>query len=965
MCKQAFITARFQRIPSWLKRTMTGTDIEASKKRKIDAAVVVTGRGLGSKIFAPFRVVGNVINNIPFAVGSLGSTFYIVTSVGKSFQIYDANNLHLLFVSEKETDAGITAFSTHFHYIFVAYGSKVGIYKRGICQHTIELKRRVTVRNLCVFGDFLCVSTDDNAVYIYKKKLSQDKYATEIYTSFSIEKLQGGDIVALAHMPTYLNKIVVVTRTNLLLYNIRTGKLLYTSDEFPEQITAVEVAPALDILALGTASGEVFMYNLRKGRIIRRIKMMQSRISSLSFRTDGSAHLCLGSTNGDIVFYDLDRRSRIHVLKGIHSESYGGITRASYLNGQPIVVTSGGDNQLKEYVFDPSLSQSDSGVVVQPPRFLRSRGGHSQQPSFISFGDNSAHFILSASRDRSFWAFSLRKDAQSQELSQRLHKKPDGGRIGGSAIKEKFPEITAIAISNARVGEWENILTAHMNEKEARTWDLRSKRVGRWTFGTTDGGIVKSVQISQCGNFGFIGSSNGSIVVYNMQSGIIRKKYILHKKAVTGIALDGMNRKMVSCGLDGIVGFYDFNRSSLLGKLQLDAPITSMVYHRASDLFALILDDLSIVIVDAVTQRIVRQLWGHSNRITSLDFSPDGRWIVSSSLDSTIRTWDLPTGGCIDGVRLESVATNVKFSPNGEYLATTHVSGNGICIWTNRSQFKAVSTRMINEEEFSKISLPNASATGGVSMLTGAFNDSIDEEHDVNFNKYETMHQINKELLTLSIGPRNKMNTLLHLDVIRQRSKPVEAPKKAQQSPFFLQLSGDKVGDEASGREGVAHETVEAIQRKQAAETDRVAAEMQINKFKPTGPLGFESKFTELLRKGAESENFSEFLLNLVTLSPAAVDLEVRSLNSYEPFDELIWFINALVQGVKTNRDFDLYEAFMSLLFKAHGDIIHTNNQNERVTKALGEWNKCSTKGEKLDDLIKYCSGVANFVSSR
>lgn len=941
---------------------MTAGETDLPKKRKLDA--IAHSSGHASKVFAPFRVIGNVSNNVPFAIGSLGSTFYLVTSVGKSFQIYDANNLHLLFVSEKETDSPIVAFATHFHYIFAAYGNKVGIFKRGIQEHFIELDSGVSIKSICAFGDFLCVSGNDNVVYVYKKRSAQHKYATEFYTKLSVGKLLGGDIVTIVHMPTYLNKIVVITKTNLLLYNIRTGKLIYSSDEFPDQITAAEVAPVLDVLALGTATGEILMFNMRKGKLLRKIKMLQSKISSLSFRTDGSSHLCVGLSNGDIVFYDLNRRSRIHVLKNIHNESYGGITRAAYLNGQPIIVTSGGDNQLKEYVFDPSLSQGDGENVTQPPRFLRSRGGHSQPPSFISFADNTSHFILSASRDRSLWAFSLRKDAQSQELSQRLHKRKDGGRIGGNTMKEKFTEITSMAIENARIGEWENILTAHMNGKEAHTWDMRSKRVGRWNFDTTDGGIVKAVAISQCGNFGFIGSSNGSIVIYNMQSGIIRKKYKLHKKAVTGISLDGMNRKMVSCGLDGIVGFYDFNKSSLLGKLQLDVPITLMVYHRASDLFALALDDLSIVIVDVVTQRVVRQLWGHSNRITGLDFSPDGRWIVSSSLDSTIRTWDLPTGGCIDGIRLESVATNVKFSPNGEYLATTHVSGNGIYIWTNRSQFKSVSARMINEEEFSKISLPNSSATGGESMLAGAFKDSSEEESDLAFNNYESMEQINDDLVTLSIGSRNKMNTLLHLDVIRQRSKPVEAPKKPQESPFFLQLSGDKVGDETSGREGIAHETPEAIQKRQDANNNRLAAEDKLDKFKPSGRLGFESKFTRQLREGAESGDFTQFLENLVSLPPAAVDLEVRSLNSYEPFEELVWFINALVQGLKSNRNFDLFEAFMSILFKAHGDIFHSNNQDENIAEALAKWNVCHKKDERMDHLVKYCASVVNFVSS-
>ncbi|CDH10921.1 probable U3 small nucleolar RNA-associated protein 21 [Zygosaccharomyces bailii ISA1307] len=935
--------------------------VEWTKKRKLESLErnVISS----SRVFSPFRVVGNVTNAVPFAVGTLGTTFYIVTSVGKTFQIYDANNLHLLFVSERETERPIVALATHFHYVFAAYGNKVGVYKRGICQSVLELEDNVGIRSICVFGDFMCITADNNTVYFYRKNSSKDKYPTEYYTKFTVGKLLGGDIVSVVHLATYLNKVVIVTKSNLLLYNIRTGKLIFSSDEFPDEITVAEPAPALDTLALGTSSGEIILFNVKKGRKIRTIRMPQLRITSLSFRTDGSPHLCLAFSNGDMVFYDLDRRSRIHVLKNIHSASHNGVIRASFLNGQPIVVTSGGDNKLKEYVFDPSLSQANDEVVVQPPRFLRSRGGHSQPPSSIAFADAESHFILSASRDRSLWGFSLRKDAQSQEFSQRLHKKKDGSRIGGSTIKEKLPEIVALAIENARVGEWENIITAHRGEVVARTWDMRRKRVGRWTLDTTDGGYVKSVALSQCGNFGFVGSSNGSIAVYNMQSGILRKKYKFHRKAVTGIGLDSMNRKMVSCGLDGLVGFYDFNQSTLLGKLQLDAPITAMVYNRPSDLFALALDDLSIIVIDAVTQRVVRQLWGHTNRITAFDFSPDGRWVVSASLDGTIRTWDLPTGGCVDGIRVESVATDLKFSPKGDFVATTHVAGNGICIWTNKAQFKPISTRTVDEEEFSLAALPNASITGGGSLLEGAF-EGTDEGGAEEFSSYQTVEQISDDLITLSLGPRNKMNTLLALDVIRQRSKPKEQPKKSKDVPFFLQLAGEVVGDEASTREGLISESREELRRKNETERNEDLLGEQVANSKPTGLVGFESKFTKLLREGGEVSNFTQFLQTLVDLSPASADLEIKSLATAPPYNEIVWFISALTQGLSSNKNFDLYEAFMSLLMKAHGDVIHANNNDHELKKALNTWTAVHTRDERLVNLVNFCAGVVNFISS-
>lgn len=43
----------------------------------------------GSKIFAPFRVLGRVADKVPSLVTYRGGVAYVTSSVGKSFHIYD------------------------------------------------------------------------------------------------------------------------------------------------------------------------------------------------------------------------------------------------------------------------------------------------------------------------------------------------------------------------------------------------------------------------------------------------------------------------------------------------------------------------------------------------------------------------------------------------------------------------------------------------------------------------------------------------------------------------------------------------------------------------------------------------------------------------------------------------------------------------------------------------------------
>merc|ERR1712166_840676 len=43
----------------------------------------------------------------------------------------------------------------------------------------------------------------------------------------------------------------------------------------------------------------------------------------------------------------------------------------------------------------------------------------------------------------------------------------------------------------------------------------------------------------------------------------------------------------------------------------------------------------------------VRQLLGHENGVRSVDYSSDGRFVVSGSGDKTVRIWDVDTGECV------------------------------------------------------------------------------------------------------------------------------------------------------------------------------------------------------------------------------------------------------------------------------------------------------------------------------
>lgn len=146
----------------------------------------------------------------------------------------------------------------------------------------------------------------------------------------------------------------------------------------------------------------------------------------------------------------------------------------------------------------------------------------------------------------------------------------------------KFTPITSISSSSTRSKDWEDVITAHTDDTHARTWRVGEKKLGRWSFDIQTSG-VKAVCVSSCGNFGIIGGGDGSLKMWNMQSGQERKRFNLDGridqvdlkvkagikhvtnggkmkgkmmpqslgKSITGVVSDALNQILVASCLDG------------------------------------------------------------------------------------------------------------------------------------------------------------------------------------------------------------------------------------------------------------------------------------------------------------------------------------------------------------------------------------------------------------------------------
>jgi WD40 repeat protein len=91
---------------------------------------------------------------------------------------------------------------------------------------------------------------------------------------------------------------------------------------------------------------------------------------------------------------------------------------------------------------------------------------------------------------------------------------------------------------------------------------------------------------------------------------------------------------------------------------------------------------------DATSHKLIGVLKGHTSRLWSLSFSRDGQKLASSSLDQTVRVWDLATQSQI--VTIAHASGEVHFSPDGKQLLGR--SGDELICWdpTNGRQVRSL-----------------------------------------------------------------------------------------------------------------------------------------------------------------------------------------------------------------------------------------------------------------------------------
>ncbi len=206
------------------------------------------------------------------------------------------------------------------------------------------------------------------------------------------------------------------------------------------------------------------------------------------------------------------------------------------------------------------------------------------------------------------------------------------------------------------------------------------------------GGKIFSLAFTPQGDRLLVGCEDGTVRVWDVAGRKELASYHAHTGQTTGVAVSPDGRQALSGGSDGMAIRWDLESGRevtwLVGH---ESGVTSVDFSPDGERALTASNDRTIRLWNARSGELLRVFHGHLSGVQIARFSPDGQRMASGSggpifdddgkpvpsLDQTVRIWDVNTGEELircSGHR--DWVIGLAFSPDGKYIASS--SGGGI-----------------------------------------------------------------------------------------------------------------------------------------------------------------------------------------------------------------------------------------------------------------------------------------------
>ncbi len=438
-------------------------------------------------------------------------------------------------------------------------------------------------------GLLLLSASDDNMVHLRRA-------STGDLVRILTDDEEAYDFTAVSFNPTDSNHAAIGSDDNIIRYwNLNNGSVIRTMEGHVNPITDIVFTPNGEFILSSSNDHSVVQWQTSNGNFVNAYEAHTASIPDIDV---ASTQLASASFDGTVRVWDLERGEEISVYEG-HSQSVVGVYGPDDLT----VLSGSYDNTLRLWNTEAQLTQQEFQ-------------GHEDR---ISAVDISAD--------------------------------------GGQALSASWDD--SVILWDTVTGVPLMTLTGHESN-------------------------VQAVQFIADDTQAISSASNGGLIQWDLTTGEVLQRYgpandkndPRHLDPVYGFAVNVDETRLLSASADDTLILWDMTSGEVLDTLEGHLSDVRTVSFNADGTQAVSgASNGSIILWNVANGSEIRRFEGHDRTVFDVAFAPDDNSIVSGSLDNTIRLWDITNGFEIRRYETDSAVRSVDFSLDGRKLLTGMVDG--------------------------------------------------------------------------------------------------------------------------------------------------------------------------------------------------------------------------------------------------------------------------------------------------